>query len=322
MRPTSSPKAPSRAFGCIFLLFLGLGLFFVVMITREVIYAAVTYTWPAERCQIMESDVRESSDRLPWFAYLRYQSSAGESVRSSRPFGTYSEAVHFVRRWPAGSSAPCYLDPRDPPGALLERKGENLVLALFLPIPLLFVFIGAMGFYTVVFRPETKLYQPPVGNPIASRRFMAALLLVLGSVLFMAFLLVPVRHALAARSWRSGDCKILRSEVRGYKSSRGSDGYAPEIFYSYLVDGREHRSDTYSFFELSRGWESARHLVDDYRPGSTITCYINPVDPDDATLHRGPSLSWLSVLVPLDLLAGGLKAWPRRSSSSQPLETQ
>ena len=287
------------------------------MVMREVVSVAASYTWRSEPCQVVESEVRESSDRLPWFAYLRYQSSTGESVRSSQPFETYSEAVHFVRRWPAGSTAPCYLDPNDPYGTLLERKSKNLVLALFLPIPILFSLIGAIGFYTVVFRVKAPAFKRHAASPLAGRRFVAGLLMVMGCALSVAFLLFPVRHALAARSWGSAECKILRSEIRRYHGSKGSDGFSPEIFYSYLVDGREHRSDTYSFFGLSSGWAAARHVTDQYRPGSSITCYVNPADPDDATLHRDPSLSWLLGLVPLGLLAGGWKAWPASPSGTQ-----
>ncbi len=313
MDSASNPRAPSRALGCAFLPFFALGLFFAVMVVREVIASAATYTWQSVPCQIVESAVRESSERSPWFAYLRYAWSTGESLRSSRLFGTYREAVRFTRRWPAGSSATCYLDPHDPAGALLERKGTGLVLLLFLPIPLLFVFIGAAGFYSVVFRvrPKPRVWHP--ANPIAGRRFAAALLLVVGSVLFIAFLLGPVRHAIAARSWRAQECKILRSEVRRrYATTKGSDAYSPVILYSYAVDDHERRSDTYSFFEYSAGgWASARRITNGYRPGSTVTCYVNPADPDDATLDRNPSLGWLIGLLPLALLAGGLAAWPR-----------
>jgi hypothetical protein len=308
----SYPRAPSRALGCVFLPFFGLGLFFVVMVVREVIASAATYTWQSVPCQIVESAVRESSERSPWFAYLRYTWSTGESLRSSRLFGTYREAVRFTRRWPTGSSTTCYLDPRDPAGALLERKGTGLVLLLFLPIPLLFVFIGAAGFYSVVFRvqPKPRVWHP--ANPIAGRRLTAASLLVVGSVLFMAFLLGPVRHAIAARSWRAQECKILRSEVRRHATTKGSDAYSPEILYSYMVDDHEHRSDTRSFFEYSAsGWASARRITKGYRPGSTVTCYVNPADSDDATLNRDPSLGWLIGLLPFALLAGGLAAWPR-----------
>ncbi len=292
--------------------FFVLGLFFVVMMVREVIASAATYTWQSVPCQIVESEVRETSDRPPWFAYLRYTWSTGESLRSSRPFGTYREAVLFTRRWPAGSRATCYLDPRDPAGTLLERKGTGLAFLLFLPIPLLFVLIGSAGFYSVVFRvqPQPRVWHP--ANPIAGRRFSAALLVVAGSVLFMAFLLCPVRHAIAARSWRAQECKILRSEVRRYATTKGSDGYSPEILYSYAVDDYEHRSDTYSFFEYSAsGWASAQRITKGYRRGSTVTCYVNPADPDDATLNRDPSLGWLIGLLPFALLAGGLAVWPR-----------
>ena len=166
------PKAPSRAAGFVFVPFFLLGFFFVVMMVREAIASAATYTWQPFPCQIVESDVRETSENSPWFAYLRYTSPAGESVRSSRTFGTYREAVLFTRRWPAGSRATCYLDPRDPAGALLERKGTGLALLLFLPIPLLFVFIGAAGFYSVVFRCSRNRASglPPTPLPAADSR--------------------------------------------------------------------------------------------------------------------------------------------------------
>jgi hypothetical protein len=286
-------------------------MFFAVMVVREAISSAATYTWQSVPCQIVERDVRES-DRLPWFAYLRYTWSGGESVRSSRTFGTYREAVRFTRRWPAGSSATCYLDPRDSAGALLERKGAGLVFLLFLPLPLLFVAIGLVGFCTAVFRVKLRLRALPPANPIAGRRFGAGLLTVIGAGLFIAFLLGPVRSAIQARSWRVAECKVLRSEVRRNSSSKGSDTFSPKIFYSYLVDGHEHRSDTYSFFESSgSGWQSASRITRAYRRGSTVPCYVNPADPDDATLHREPSLGWLIGLVPLGVLVGGLRVWPR-----------
>ncbi len=142
---------------------------------------------------------------------------------------------------------------------------------------------------------------------------MAGLLLLAGSVLFMAFLLGPVHQAIAARSWPAqGGCKILRSEIRRYATSKGSDAYSSLVFYSYTVDDREHRSDTYSFFEYpANGWAAAQRITSGYRPGSTVSCYVNPTDPDDATLNRDPSLAWLIGLLPFALLAGGVAVWPR-----------
>jgi hypothetical protein len=308
----SNPKAPSRALGCFFVPFFVLGLFFTVMLIRQVVFSASTYTWQSAPCQILESDVRESNYPSPWFAYLRYTSSTGESIRSSRPFASYRDARLFTRRWPAGSRATCYLDPSDPAGTLLERKGSGLAFLLFLPLPLLFVIIGAAGFYSVVFRVQPK---PRVWHAVSStvgRRFAAGLLFVVGLALFMAFLLGPVRHAIAARSWRAQECKILRSDVQKYATARGSDGYAPAILYSYAVDDREHRSDTYTFFNYAAsGWAAAQRVTNRYRRGSTVSCYVNPADPDDATLNRDPSLGWLFGFLPLGLLAWGLGLWPR-----------
>ncbi|HEY1756976.1 MAG TPA: DUF3592 domain-containing protein [Bryobacteraceae bacterium] len=261
----SNPRTPSRALAFVFAPFFLLGFFFTVMIVREAVTSAATYTWRSVSCRIVESEVRESSYPSPWFAYIRYTSSSGESVRSSRPFGKYREAVLFTRRWPAGSSTTCYLDPGDPSGTLLERKSSGLVFLLFLPLPLLFVFIGAAGFYTVVFRVQPHPRVRPVASPIAGRRFAAALLIVAGWGLFLAFLIGPVRHAVQARSWRAQECRILRSEVRRQPASTGDDGYSPAILYSYSVHDLEHRSDTYSFFEYSSGWSSAQRITSPYR---------------------------------------------------------
>jgi hypothetical protein len=309
---TSSPKAPSRALGCVFLPFFLLGSFFVVMVLRGAIASAATYTWQSVSCRIIESQVLESSENSPWFGYLRYQSPTGESVRSSRLFGTYREALLFTRRWPAGSSATCWLDPRDPAGALLDRGGSRLTLLLFLPIPLFFVFIGAVGFYSCVFRWRPKLRAARPANPVAIHRFGAASMIAIGLALFLAFLFGPVRHVIAARSWRAHECLILRSEVRRYAAAKGGNGYAPKIFYSYAVNDREHRSDVWSFFEYTaNGWGAAQRLASGYRPRSTVTCYVNPADPDDATLNRNPSLGWLWGFLPLCLAVAGAALWPR-----------
>jgi hypothetical protein len=308
-----SPKAPSKAYGCVFLPFFALGLFFVVMVIRQAFASAATYTFQPAQCQIVQSEVRESSERYPWFAYLRYTSSDGESVRSSRLFTSYRDALRFTRRWPAGSQATCYLDPRDPAGALLEPKASGLVLLLFLPIPLLFVFIGAAGFYSVVFpsgpRPQPRARRP--ANPILARRIAGGLLIGVGSALFIAFVLGPVRHTIEARSWQPQQCKIIRSEVRRFRASKGGEAYSPRILYSYSVDDHEHRSEIFSLFEYTtNGWAASLHITSSYRPGATVTCYVNPADPDDATLNRDPSLGWLVGLLPLGLLAGGLRLWP------------
>jgi hypothetical protein len=296
--------------GCVFLPFIGLGLFFAVMVIREALSAAATYSWKSETCRILDSEVRETNERSPWFAYLRYTSSAGESVRSSRLFDTYRGAVRFTRRWPVGSGATCYLNPQDPGGTLLERKGSGLVILLFLPIPLLFVFIGAAGFYGVVFRERPRPIVRTPAHPAAARKFTGGALFAVGLILVLAFLLIPVRRALMARWWHARECTILRSAVRQYSGNKSHSGFAPLILYSYAANGEEHRSDVYSFFDpASHGWQASQSIVQQYRRGSSAICYVNPGDPDDATLDRNPSTGWLVGLLPLGLLAGGRALW-------------
>jgi hypothetical protein len=117
-----------------------------------------------------------------------------------------------------------------------------------------------------VFRVQPKPRFSPPANPVAGRRFASVLLIAVGSLLFIAFVLGPVRHAFAARWWRAQVCTIIRSEVRRHRNSKGSDTFSPLIFYSYAVDDQDHRSDTRSFFEYSSGWESAQRIINGYRP--------------------------------------------------------
>ena len=297
----------------VFLPFFALGLFFVVMVFREAIASAATYTWQSVPCQIVESGVRESSEPFPWFAYLRYTWSAGESVRSSRLFQTYHEAVLFTRRWPPAPAQPAIWILAIRRARCSNGKARASRCCCSSRSPCSSYSSGPLDSTASYFVCSRTRASGIPANPLAGRRFAAGLLIVVGLVLFLAFLLGPVRHAIAARSWRAQECKILRSEVQRYATSEGSDTYSPEILYSYLVDGHEHRSDIYSFFEFSSsGRAAAERITSGYRPGSTVTCYVNPADPDDATLNRDPSLGWLIGLLPLAMLAGGLSSGPAK----------
>jgi hypothetical protein len=301
------PKPPARRVGCLFLPFLLLGLFFLALMGRALFNAAATYTWQSVPCRILTSEVRESGNRYhPWFGYLRYSWSAGEAERSTARFSSYTEAVRHIRRWPAESAATCYLDPGDPGGTLLERKGKSFFIAVFLPIPLIFVLVGAAGIYSNWRQPV----QPARSTGgIGGRRVGAVLLILIGGVLCVMFIRGPVHHALAARSWSAQQCTVVRSEVRPQESDEGGDTYSPAVLYSYLIGGVEHRSDTYSFLTFSVGRNSAERAAGLHPSGSTATCYVNPADPDDAVLHPGPSFAWLIGIIPLAALAGGLALW-------------
>jgi len=312
MLPASNPKSTSRALGCIFLPFLLGGLFFLAVMVRLLIAAASTYTWEAVPCHIISSDVRGNDNPYhPWFAFLRYAAPGGESERNSRLFETYTEAIRYRRRWPAGSDATCYADPSNPAGALLERKGSQLYLSLFLPVPLIFILLGAAGFYGALRKQPAPLSLPRPSHPTAGRRIGAAVLILAGGILFAVFLRGPVRRAWNARSWQARECTVVSSGLLPHQTDEGGDTYTPAILYSYFADGREHRSDTYSFMSFAGGRSAAARIAGRYKAGAAATCYVNPADPDDAVLHPGPTLIWLIGLVPLAALAGGLALWPR-----------
>lgn len=71
-------------------------------------------------------------------------------------------------------------------------------------------------------------------------------------------------------------------------SSDDSDSYFPEIRYRYSYDGREYTNDNVFPGTGSRSTSRARanSLVDEYRPGATVTVYVEPDTPERSFLIK------------------------------------
>ena len=71
--------------------------------------------------------------------------------------------------------------------------------------------------------------------------------------------------------------------------------HSPEILFSYAVEDREYRSDTYSFFEYpDNGRAAAQRITNGYPQGLDRNLLRQPRrSRRHATLNRDPSLGWL-----------------------------
>jgi hypothetical protein len=126
----------------------------------------------------------------------------------------------------------------------------------------------------------------------------------------------PLSKLFASRSWTETQCDVLSSQVAEVSSSDGST-YKVDIRYSWTAGGSTHVGSRYDFMGgSSSGREGKQRIVDQYPPGSRVTCWVDPNDPDEAVLSRGLSPIYLLGLLPLLFLGigfGGL-VWTLRPS--------
>jgi hypothetical protein len=115
----------------------------------------------------------------------------------------------------------------------------------------------------------------------------------------------PWSRWLAARFWKETPCTVVSSRV-----AEGSDGgtYWVDLGYAYVVDGREYRGSRYDFVEGSTsGYDRKAAIVARYPAGTRATCWVDPADPSQSVLSRDFSSSYLFCLLPLILVATGVR---------------
>jgi hypothetical protein len=315
-----------RIFGSLFFfVFLAMGLAFCVFIGREVYLGAKTYTWPRVECVILDSRVVEDAkDNRPYRFQIRYEyqwrgrtHTTEKWSRRGGAYSDYSDAQRLTARYPLDSKAVCFVNPRDPTEALLERPG--LWIGFLILLPLIFVGIGGIGLVAMWTKAGDAPSDPvksrpkPISSVSASRtgtKFAVGLLavfFVIGAVVSYFITVRPLLQVLSARDWTVTPCTIVSSRVQ---SHRGDDGttYRVDILYRYEFAGREHRSNRYQFVGgSSSGYQGKARIVGRHPVGAQRTCYVNPRNPAEAVLERGltPEM-WFGAIPVVFMLVGAV----------------
>ncbi len=111
----------------------------------------------------------------------------------------------------------------------------------------------------------------------------------------------------ASRTWPSVSATILAGTLEE-SYGRGGREWAPNLTYSFSVDGKRY-SGHYITFPPRRGSRaSAEATLERYPVGQTVTAYYNPNDPAQACLEPGPDW-WFLFIIPVVtvlLLAGSV----------------
>ncbi|HEV7672135.1 MAG TPA: DUF3592 domain-containing protein [Thermoanaerobaculia bacterium] len=147
-RAISRPKQGSGA-GCLALffgVFLLAGIGLLPFLGRPVIQVIGARSWPEVPCTILESGVKshEGSDSTTYSVAVRYEYEVdGRLYRSDRyrfmggSSSGYDGKAEVVAGLPVGSKKVCYVDPKDPSRAVLDRSLGAWVLLSLIPLGLI-----------------------------------------------------------------------------------------------------------------------------------------------------------------------------------------
>ncbi|MHC4744857.1 MAG: DUF3592 domain-containing protein [Planctomycetota bacterium] len=303
----------------IFLGFFAIGTTIEVFIIKDLARAIGQRFWIQTPCKILESTVEEDHKRSNPFKFkVRYEYEFNGSKHISETYKRshgrseeYHKADKIRQRFPAGHDALCYVNPKNPAEAVLKRS--TLLFALVIPLPLIFVLVGAGGMLVCIFAREQKKGKT---IPIAPKRRRKKYKYV-GIVFFAIFALAgagmlypvtirPIAKTIDASNWIETPCKIIYAKVRTH---RGDDSttYSIDIFYEYQFDGQTCKSSRYGFIGGSSSGRAAKaEVVNHYKKAKNPVCYVNPKDPNEAVLKRGFRLGLLIGLAPFPFLAIGI----------------
>jgi hypothetical protein len=109
----------------------------------------------------------------------------------------------------------------------------------------------------------------------------------------------PLLQMQSARHWRGTSCEIISSDVKANHSD-GSPTYRVDVTYRYFVDDRGYVGDRYQFIKMSSsGYRGKAAIVARLRPRTRTDCWVNPANPRDAVIERGPTADLWYALIPL-----------------------
>lgn len=296
-------------------LFLAAGLFFFFLLTKEIISILSTYRWKETPATIVSSSVVEGKGSDPFSVAITFrynwEGRAYTSDRfhtSSKSYSEYAKASGKIAGLQPGTATYCYVNPKDPSGAILRREG--LMLGFFLLLPLVFIAVGGGGIVGIWFFRSERPRPISSGGTSRKPRGVAivggAIFALVGGTLLFSWFIPTLSRSLASAKWKETPCTVISSRVKSHSNSDGTT-YSVDIFYRYTVDGKEYKSNAYNFLGgSSSGRGSKEKVVASYPQGSQRVCYVNPDNPGDAVLKRGVGWEILFGLIPLVFLGVGV----------------
>jgi len=319
-----APGTGGRLLGTLFFgVFFLIGLGFEIMMVRQTAVNFDTHRWAATEAFILSSTIspprNDEHDPVLHVSYaytfggVRHE---GDRIETGSGALETSDAFRLAERYATGARVPCWVNPRNPGEAVLQRK--SLASAFMVLFPLIFVAAGVFGIWAMWRAGRTqdagaekplsnRSRKPPAGRAVMAVFFTVFLLVGLGAG--YAFFARPLLRIAAAHAWVQADCEIVSSRVRTHPDSDG-DTYSVDVVYRYTYQGRTYTANRHHFMTGSSSGRGAKEkIVAALPPGRRTVCFVDPDDPAGAVLERQVTGDLWFGLIPLVFAivgAGGL----------------
>jgi len=306
-----------------------IGMFVPILMTLgpDFLAALRSYTWKKVPCTMVYSKVTQAPYSANTPTALHYQLHVeynytfegrrytSRRLTTGKSSGTTDPASghHLVSQLPPGTAGTCYVNPRNPSEAVMQRGRLWMGMFLFFP----FIIFGLMGHEEIFAWLEERNWCRRLTAPLPisetndalrldKRTLMFGVLGLAMGVFLGGFCVVgPVAQWLHSRDWVETDAVLMRSELTSRSGIHGPE-YSLEVDYSYEVAGQKYHSTRRCFggamdepvADLT-AWAAA------HKPGSSIRALVSPRDPAEAVLSRTVDLGWISLSLTLLMFCFG-----------------
>ena len=115
-------------------------------------------------------------------------------------------------------------------------------------------------------------------------------------------------HAAETYRWVPTEARILSSQILTERVTPHSPlSYRADVRYAYTVIEKKFTGDHIRRVDgASSHRDKAKALVEAYRPGTAVTCYVDPAAPAVAILQRSSLAALHSLWFPLLFVVGGM----------------
>ena len=312
---------PGKIFGSLFLLPFFVGtVWFSGLLAYSFFRMAATYAWEERDCTILSSRVEEhTEDSGKFYSFqVLYSYSVGgwrytgDVYRfDSSSSSDIGEARGLADRYPAGSRALCYVNPRHPSSSMMRRPG--FWVYLLFPVSALIAALAGFSLYGVWEPRGAEVLAAPVNRAFSRMGPRGMMTIFFGffllSGLGLASYFVPVfLKAVEAKSWPARPCTILSSAVHVYPGdSESGPTYSVDVLYAYTAEGRQYKSNRYKLLGNSVGdSEETKKVVQSLPPQTRVPCYVNPEHPSESVLNRDIDSQYVFTLIALLFTLTGL----------------
>lgn len=142
-------------------------------------------------------------------------------------------------------------------------------------------------------QPVLPWYLRTKGKPFKGFASGAAALfclpfLVMGLICVWTLTVRPAWDWARAWTWEPADAVIERAWLTASKKGSDSDSHKVDVEFRYQYRGATHAGKRHSFVSSTSnmGVAGMQATVDALKPGTTVTCWVNPDDPGEAVLDR------------------------------------